>query len=107
MRSRNYLSRREFLQRTTLGVVGASWGPFFLFPHRAEASRKMLRVLHWKHFAPAYDHWFDQVFTKEWGQKHDTKVIVDHVPLERIRRQAELEIATRKGHDLVIFGSLP
>lgn len=100
-------SRRDFLKKTALGALAASFGPFFLFPERAEAGRKKLRVLKWTHLVSRYDHWFDQVFAKEWGRQHDTKVVVDYISLDRIRRQAEVEIAACKGHDLVMFGSPP
>jgi multiple sugar transport system substrate-binding protein len=82
-------------------------GPFFLFPERAQARLRTLRILQWKHFVPDYDRWFDEVFTKQWGQKHNTKVIVDHVPFWEINARAEAEIKARQGHDLVMFPSPP
>ena len=102
------IPRREFLRKTTaFAAVAACGGPFFLFPHRAVTSRKKLRILQWKHFVPGYDRWFDQVFAKDWGLKYDTEVIVDHIALEEIHRQAALEIAAGSGHDLLMFGSPP
>src|ERR1700694_4147684 len=75
------VSRRDFL---TLSGAGLSVGlagrrPFFIFPQRSESQKKKLKVLQWKHFVPGYDRWFDDVFAKEWGQKHDTDVIVHHI----------------------------
>src|SRR5258708_905880 len=110
MRSQNKdaTSRREFLRRaTSLAGLAACSGPFFLFPDRAEAGRKKLRILQWKHFVPGYDKWFDEVLAKEWGERHDTKVIVDHVDVEKLHYHAAAEAALRKGHDLVMFPSPP
>ncbi len=106
-KNRTTISRRKFVKMTAWVALSAGAGPFFLVPGRVQAAQKKLRILRWKHFVGRYDHWFDHVFAKEWGQKHDVKVMVDHVPLEGIRRQAEHEIATRKGHDIVVFGSPP
>ena len=59
--------------------VGA--GPFFhVNPARAA---KTLKILQWSHFVPAYDKWFNNTYTKEWGQKNDTEVIVDNSNLGR------------------------
>src|SRR5204863_2001010 len=65
------LSRRDFLKLTGSGVLaaGVGSGPFFLFPERAAAQQKTLKILQWSHFVPAYDTWFDGTFCKEWGQK--------------------------------------
>jgi multiple sugar transport system substrate-binding protein len=103
----NEISRREFVRRSTAFAAMAGWGPFFLFPERAEAGRKKLRILQWKHFVPAYDKWFDDVLAREWGDQHDTKVLVDRVDVEKIRDRAAAEVAARKGHDLVMFPSPP
>ena len=104
----NQTSRREFLRRSgAFASLAACWGPFFLFPDRAEASRKKLRILQWKHFVPAYDRWFNKQLAREWGEKHDTKVIVDHVDVDKVRGRAAAEAAARQGHDLVMFPSPP
>ncbi len=103
------LSRREFIKLTGTGAlaVGAGTGPFFLFPERAAAQQKTLKILQWSHFVPAYDKWFDGVFTKEWGQKHNTNVIVDHISLNEIPARAAAEVSAKKGHDLVMFLAPP
>ncbi len=102
------VSRREFLRRTgglTFGI--ASTGPFFLFPERTQAQRKTLKILRWRHFVPAHDEWFDGAFAKQWGQRHETEVIVHYVPIEKIHARAASEVRARKGHDLVLFPSPP
>jgi multiple sugar transport system substrate-binding protein len=104
------ISRRDFIKLTAasaLAVGTLGTGPFFLFPERAHAQQKTLKVLQWKHFVPEYDEWFDGIFAKQWGQKHDTKVLVDHVPLEEINSRAAAEVGAHKGHDLVMFASPP
>jgi multiple sugar transport system substrate-binding protein len=107
-RKRKGVSRREFIKTTGAGAVAAGLGPFFLFPERAQAQQKTLKILQWSHFVPDYDKkWFDTVFTKEWGQKHDTNVIVDHISLSEIPARGAAEVSARKGHDLVMFLSPP
>jgi multiple sugar transport system substrate-binding protein len=107
-RKRKGVTRREFIKTTGAGAVAAGLGPFFLFPERAQAQQKTLKILQWSHFVPDYDKkWFDTVFTKEWGQKHDTNVIVDHISLNEIPARGAAEVSARKGHDLVMFLSPP
>jgi len=92
--------RRRFIQ-TAAGVVAG--GPYFLFPGRARAQQRTLKIAQWAHVAPGYDQWFDEVYIKEWGKQHDTRVIVDHIPIERIHARAAAETAARKGHDVFVF----
>lgn len=102
------ISRREFVKLAGTGALAAGIGPAFLFPERAQAQQKTLKILQWSHFVPAYDtKWFDTVLTKEWGQKHNTNVIVDHISLNEIPARAAAEVSAQKGHDLVMFLSPP
>lgn len=96
------VTRRRFVQ--TAGAVGlaASVGPF-IFARRAQAAGKTLKILQWSHFVPAYDTWFDNTYTKEWGEKNDTQVIVDHVGIPAINSRAAAEVSAQKGHDLFMF----
>ena len=91
-------SRRDFLR---LAASTAAWGPFFLFPHRAQP--KTLKIARWVHFLPEYDQWFDGVYAKEWGKQHDTRVEVDLIPVDRIHARADADVAAGKGHDLFMF----
>jgi multiple sugar transport system substrate-binding protein len=93
-------SRRDFLK---LAAGAAAFGPFFLFPGRARASQQTLKIAKWAHFLPEYDRWFVNGLAKDWGQKNDTNVTVDIIPVEQIRDRAFAEVKAGKGHDLFIF----
>ncbi len=95
----NTPSRRDFLR---LAAATAALGPFFLFRDRTLAQQAMLKIAQWSHFVPEYDEWFDG-YAKEWGRQHDTKVIVEHIPVDKINARAASEVAARKGHDLFMF----
>ena len=101
------ITRRDFVKIAGAGALAAGVGPFFLFPEQAQPQQKTLKILQWSHFVPGYDKWFDRVFTKEWGQKNNTKVIVDHINGTEIPARAAAEVSAQKGHDLVMFTSPP
>jgi len=96
------VSRRRFVQ--VAGAVGlaASVGPYIL-TGPARAATRTLKILQWSHFVPAYDKWFDNTYTKQWGEKNDTQVIVDHVGIPAINSRAAAEVSAQKGHDLFMF----
>ena len=56
---------------------------------------------------PRYDQWFDKVFTKEWGEKNGTDVIVDHMAATEVPARGAAEAAAGQGHDLFHFISPP
>src|SRR6266566_5122903 len=66
--------------------------------------KNTLKIIQWSHFVPAYDVWFDKTYTKNWGNKHDTDVQVDHIALAQLPARALAEVAAQSGHD--IFGHL-
>src|SRR5260370_37975095 len=94
------LSRRDFVK---LAAVTATVGPWLQLPAPAGARQQTLKIAKWAHFLPEYDRWFESVLAKEWGERHDTRVIVDHVPVEEVGKRAAAEAAARKGHDLFMF----
>jgi multiple sugar transport system substrate-binding protein len=97
------LSRRAWLKTVGVGSLTlARFGPR-LQTSRASAQSKTLKILQWSHFVPRYDEWFDKKFTKEWGEQHNTQVIVDHISSAEIRARAAAEVAAQKGHDLFMF----
>src|SRR3989441_10759439 len=91
------LSRREFLKLAAAAGAGAAAAglmPLFQPPRMAVAQARRLTFLHWSHFVPGFDKWFDGEYTKEWGKAHDVEVTVDHVPSAQVpaRAAAEVEI---------------
>lgn len=99
------LSRRDVIKTASAAGVAASVGPFFhATPARAA---KTLKILQWSHFVPAYDKWFNNEYTKEWGKKNDTEVIVDNINLALIESRAAAEVSAQKGHDMVLFLAPP
>jgi len=106
-KGRRGLTRREFAKVTGAGALGAGIGANFLFPERAAAQQKTLKILQWSHFVPAWDTWFNGTYTKEWGQKNNTNVIVDNINLVDLGARAASEVSAKKGHDLFMFLSPP
>lgn len=94
-------SRRRFIRAVGAAGVAAGLGP--LVAPRARAAKRTLKILQWSHFVPAYDTWFDNTYTKQWGAKNDTEVIVDHVGIPAINSRAAAEVSAQKGHDLFMF----
>jgi multiple sugar transport system substrate-binding protein len=104
----NGVSRRDFIKIAGVGGIAAgALGPAFLFPERAAAQQKTLKILQWSHFVPAYDTWFDGTFAKQWGEKHNTNVVVDHINLTDLNTRAAAEAQAKKGHDIFMFLSPP
>ncbi|HEX4439530.1 MAG TPA: extracellular solute-binding protein [Thermoanaerobaculia bacterium] len=101
------ITRRRFAKLTGAGAAAAGLGANFLFPARAAAQQKTLKIIQWSHFVPGYDKWFDGTFTKEWGGKNNTNVIVDHIAIGEVNARAAAEVAAKKGHDLFMFLSPP
>jgi multiple sugar transport system substrate-binding protein len=99
------ISRRDFVK--VAGVGGLAALAASLGAKQVHAAPKTLRIAQWSHFVPAFDDWFDNKFTKEWGEKHDVKVIVDHIGATELRPRAAAEAAAGKGHDLYKFGDPP
>jgi multiple sugar transport system substrate-binding protein len=100
------LTRRRFGKLVGAGALAAG-GPAFLFPDRARAAGKTLKIIQWSHFVPAWDQWFNGTYVKEWGQKNDTEVIVDNINLVDLPARAASEASAKKGHDLFMFLSPP
>jgi multiple sugar transport system substrate-binding protein len=101
------ITRRDFIKLTSAGAVAAASGPYFLFPERSQAQQKTLKIAQWSHFVPEYDKWFDNTYTKQWGEKNNTNVAVDHINLNELKTRATAEVSAKKGHDLFMFLSPP
>jgi multiple sugar transport system substrate-binding protein len=111
-------SRRDFLRLTAgaaaAAAMGAGCGSGSDKPKRSAAAKsgatkggQTLRIAQWSHFVPAYDQWFDDEFTKRWGDEHDVEVLVDHIPFAQLRDRAHAEVAAQRGHDVIAFVSPP
>lgn len=107
-KTRSYhITRREFVKAAGAGAIAAAAATSGLAPRAARAQRKTLRIVQWSHFVPAYDKWFDGEFCKQWGEKNDTRVVVDHISIGEINARAAAEVAAQRGHDLFMFLSPP
>src|SRR5262249_5090999 len=98
-------TRRHFVKTVGTGVVAAAVASGIPRPVRAQ--QKQLKIAQWSHFVPDYDKWFDGEFTKQWGQKNNTEVIVDHINLNELPARAAAEVSAKKGHDLFMFLAPP
>jgi multiple sugar transport system substrate-binding protein len=98
-------TRREVLKAAGTATIAAAAGG--IVPRVTRAQGKTLRIIQWSHFVPAYDQWFDHVFCKQWGEKHNTTVTVDHIAIGEINARAAAEASAQRGHDLFMFLSPP
>src|SRR6266545_5657714 len=98
-------TRRDFVKTVGAGALAA--GVASAVPRRAHAQQKTLRIAQWSHFVPEYDKWFDNEYTKAWGGKNNTQVVVDHINVNEIPARAAAEVAAKQGHDLFLFMSPP
>src|SRR5437773_10604971 len=101
------ISRRKFVKLSGGAVAAAGLTSAFLFPQRALAQQKTLKIVQWSHFVPAYDKWFDNTYIKEWGENNDTDVKVDHINLALLPATGASEVAAGQGHDLFQFLAPP
>ncbi|HLF40874.1 MAG TPA: extracellular solute-binding protein [Acidimicrobiia bacterium] len=108
------LSRRDFLRLAAVGAAGAACGSGSdrsAAEHAEKAAvrkgERTLRILRWNHFVPAYDGWFDNEYTRRWGEAHDVQVVVEHISQEQLPARAETEVAAQRGHDLFFIGGTP
>ena len=107
MAKKHTLSRRQFLKTVGAVSLGASMGPAVIIPRRSQADQKTLKILQWNHFIPEFDKWFNEVYVKEWGEKNNTRVIVDNVGMTSLHSRAAAEISAQSGHDIFFFLSPP
>src|ERR687887_2426534 len=106
--------RRELLRRAGVGAVsagiaGSGLGPAFYGPLRFKGRwlKGDLTIIQWIHFVPDYDKWFDNTWTKQWGEKNDVDVHVDHINNALLFSTGSSEVAAQSGHDLFQFLSPP
>jgi multiple sugar transport system substrate-binding protein len=101
------LSRRDLLKKgaagaAAVGVSGAA-APFSFAGPMKYKNRHLkgnLSIIQWVHFVPAYDDWFDNTWVKQWGEKNDVQVTVEHINNTLLDTRAAAEVAAQQGHDL-------
>ena len=101
------ISRRDLLKKgaagaAAVGVSGAA-APFSFAGPMKYKNRHLkgnLSIIQWVHFVPAYDDWFDNTWVKQWGEKNDVQVTVEHINNTLLDTRAAAEVAAQQGHDL-------
>jgi multiple sugar transport system substrate-binding protein len=106
------LTRRDLVRRGAAGAFAvtmfggiaerASSFPGVL-KHRHRQLKGSLSIMQWAHFVPAYDQWLDNTYVKQWGEKNDIEVKIDHINNALLPATAASEVAAQKGHDLFQF----
>jgi multiple sugar transport system substrate-binding protein len=101
------VTRRDFVKAGTLIALGATSFPTILTacssgPSTTKSGPKTLKILQWSHFVPAYDQWFDP-WVKEWGDKNNVRVTVDHITYSDIPTRTASEMNAGSGHDLILW----
>jgi multiple sugar transport system substrate-binding protein len=69
----------------------------------ASKGTRPLRIAQWSHYVAGYDQWWDQNYTRQWGERNGIEVTVDHFDINQLPAHAEAEIASQQGHDLFHF----
>jgi multiple sugar transport system substrate-binding protein len=111
--SANVVSRRTFLRAVAGGVVLAG-GTACRADKSKRAARdstgavaaknpRTLRIGQWSNYVAGYDRWFDDIYTKAWGERNGIEVVVDHFDINQAPAHAEAEVASRRGHDIFHF----
>jgi multiple sugar transport system substrate-binding protein len=96
--NRKGLGRREFL-KGTFAAGAALTAPMIFVRHASAQQETVLKIVHWKHFVPDYDKWFD-VFAKEFSDKNKCKVEVDYVATPDLPTAIAADISRGGGHDI-------
>ena len=96
------INRRQFIKSTLSCAALAGTGNLVL-PRYGAAKPKTLKIMRGFHFVPAFNEWFDESYTREWGVKNDTKVVVDVINFAALNARADAEALAQRGHDLYRF----
>ena len=94
---KRFISRRDFLKKAGMGAAGVALGstlPKGVFGQ--QTGRRSLRILQWSHFVPSHDKWYDQ-YAKQWGEKNNVDVIIDHIGLADLRSTFAVGSGGRQG----------
>jgi len=100
--------RRTFIKMAgTVAVTCGVAAPLVVLAQAKARKGKVLRIMQWNHFVPAFDEWFNKVFVPRWGEKNNTEVVVTNVGMTSIESRAAAEVKKQQGHDLCMFLSPP
>jgi multiple sugar transport system substrate-binding protein len=101
------VTRRELLKKAgagavALGVAGGAAPYSFAGPLRYKGRwlKGDLSIIQWVHFVPSYDDWFDNTWSKNWGEANDVQVKVEHINNTLLDTRAAAEVAARSCNDL-------
>ena len=109
---REGLTRRDLVRRGAAGAFAVSmfgglaerafpfYGPL-RYQHKQLSGE--LKIMQWTHFVPDYDTWLDNTYVKQWGEKNDVEVKIDHINNALLPSTAASEVASQSGHDLFQF----
>ena len=64
---------------------------------RAQAT---LRITQSDRYVAGYDRWWDEEYTRLWGERNGIEVLVDHFDITQEEVHAQAEVAARRGHDI-------
>jgi multiple sugar transport system substrate-binding protein len=104
-------TRRDFLRLAAGGALAASGIGCNSGSDKAKAGRgatttasakgrPTLRIAQWNHYVAGYDRWWDDEYTKRWGEQNGIEVLVDHFDINQAPYHADAEVASQRGHDL-------
>jgi multiple sugar transport system substrate-binding protein len=94
------VGRRDFLKLSLAAGIGMAAPMIFVRRATAQGGERVLKVVQWKHFVPDYDKYFNDVFAKEFGEKHKCKVEVDYVATADLPTAIAADISRGGGHDV-------
>ena len=100
--TRGQLLKKAGAGAAAVGLAGAG-APFaFAGPLRYKGRwlKGNLSIIQWVHFVPSYDVWFDNTWCKQWGERNDVQVNVEHINNTLLDTRAAAEVAAQSGHDL-------
>jgi multiple sugar transport system substrate-binding protein len=100
-------TRRQFVSAAGTALAASALSSLGCGSEKRASKKKTLHILQWSHFVPGYDRWFDGTYVRQWGERHGTEVIVDHIAPTEIVARGAAEVSAQKGHDLFLFQSPP
>jgi multiple sugar transport system substrate-binding protein len=62
--------------------------------------RPTLRIAQYNHYVAGYDRWWEEEYTKRWGERNGIEVLIDHFDITQEEVHAQAEVASRRGHDI-------